>query len=546
MKNLTAVVALILAILVATILIGISFNMLDVRVHAPGFSGLSLGPGGESEQSDGGRDAGKQGGNTAPAQNTDDGNGGQTEVGPGGNPQTAGNVSSVVRVTATTVPVVDTPGGKLLDTTTRILDYESVVYPGNNFSVSGSVTDSLGDKVSGPVVEIYLDNDGTGINQTLCGSGMVNEGTFHVIALVPADTDVGIYNLSARTIGNHRYSSSVDSKKTRLVAETTLQLEVPADLVADHSFPVSVILTEKASGKPVRGQPVSIQAGLLAAGAMTDDQGVARTNVSYYSGGNRTIVASFGGSDGHSGSSIARELSIQEAPAPDWLSMIIRVWIVSIVTQVVLMVAAVISFILIDRARKPANSGNLPVIPETPPDQLPAVMPYRIEYPGIAAPLPAVWGIDKQLDITVVGPQNNRDVLRLYLDGMPADELVMAGESPTASLILFKGSHILTIRDTVESSTVLAESTVRIVDYREEVVRIFNELFSLMRSRFEEISPDSTPREMQWVAMQSLPEDKWDRLDRIVSTFEIANYSLHGVGREDYIRSYLAMRELGV
>ena len=146
----------------------------------------------------------------------------------------------------------------------------------------------------------------------------------------------------------------------------------------------------------------------------------------------------------------------------------------------------------------------------------------------------------------MIGPQTNQGGLKLYLDGMPADDLVLREESAVASLQLSKGPHILTIRRTGEDSAVLAESNLRIVDYREEVVRIFNELFSLMRCRFEAIRPDSTPREMQCVALQNLPEAKWDRLDRIIATFEIANYSLHGVSREDYIQSYLAMVELGV
>jgi hypothetical protein len=35
-------------------------------------------------------------------------------------------------------------------------------------------------------------------------------------------------------------------------------------------------------------------------------------------------------------------------------------------------------------------------------------------------------------------------------------------------------------------------------------------------------------------------------LDRVVTIFEVANYSLHGIGRDDYVKSYLSIKELAL
>lgn len=541
MKKLASIAAIVLAVIVATALIDLSFSMLDVRMHAPGFGWLSVGPGGDSGGS--GRDGHGDGQNGTYSPATHTSGDGQTEVRPGG-PKDAGNASSVVHATATQVPVVQAPAGQQLATTTRILGYDAYEAKSKNYTVTGSVIDSRGNKVSGPGIELYLAKDGTGTNRTLYGKGMASDGAFSVQAAVPAGIDVGDYSLIARTVDNYQYSGSEDGKSVRVTAETALSIGVPKNLVAGTQFPANATLREKASGNPVPGQTVSIGAGLLSTAAVTDDRGVARANASFSSGGNRTITATYGGNDYYYGSTAELELPVAGAQAPDWFQLILETIMASLALQASLSIAAAIVLVIYDRTRKPAKDGSIPGSVTLQSDKPQRVPLYRIEYPGIAARLPAVWGAGEPLGVRVLGPQTGNGKLGLYLDGGLTEALTLTDGMASVVLTPGKGSHILTIRAMGGGSEALAESEVRIVDYREEVVRIFNDLFHTLRSRFEEIGPDATPRELQWAATSHLPYDKQASIDRIVSAFEIANYSLHAVGREDYVTSYVSMREI--
>jgi hypothetical protein len=92
----------------------------------------------------------------------------------------------------------------------------------------------------------------------------------------------------------------------------------------------------------------------------------------------------------------------------------------------------------------------------------------------------------------------------------------------------------------------LASARVRVVDYREEVVRLFNDLCHRACSRFAPTAVLATPRELPGVIGPYMAEAGDRHLDRIITIFEVANYSLHGIKREDYVNSYISIRELAL
>jgi hypothetical protein len=97
-----------------------------------------------------------------------------------------------------------------------------------------------------------------------------------------------------------------------------------------------------------------------------------------------------------------------------------------------------------------------------------------------------------------------------------------------------------------EGGKELAYARVRIVDYREEVVRLFNELYHRLCSQFETTTELATPREFLGTVGPYVPDGGDRLLDRVITIFEVANYSLHGIGRNDYVTSYLSIRELAL
>jgi hypothetical protein len=115
----------------------------------------------------------------------------------------------------------------------------------------------------------------------------------------------------------------------------------------------------------------------------------------------------------------------------------------------------------------------------------------------------------------------------------------------TVSLRLKKGDHRVTVRATADflpsgDSWV----NVRIVDYREEIVRMFNEMCRRFTSADDGGGDVLTPRELERSVGARMPETKRRWLDDFVTTFERANYSVHEIRRADFERMYTS--ELGV
>ncbi|MCW4012521.1 MAG: hypothetical protein NWF07_05950, partial [Candidatus Bathyarchaeota archaeon] len=83
---------------------------------------------------------------------------------------------------------------------------------------------------------------------------------------------------------------------------------------------------------------------------------------------------------------------------------------------------------------------------------------------------------------------------------------------------------------------------IKIVDYREEIILLFNNRFNEARERFERIKDNYTARELYNHLKEQTPEAAYEPLWRVVSLFEEANYSLHVINRDHYTRFYSAMR----
>ncbi|WP_424357302.1 Ig-like domain-containing protein [Methanocella sp. MCL-LM] len=326
--------------------------------------------------------------------------------------------------------------------------------------------------------------------------------------------------------------------------ETLLDLELPAEALAGDEFQVSTVLVENASGKPLAGIPITIGTGLFSTCVVTDEQGRGRANVSFSSAGNHTVMATFGGNAGFTGSSAAREVTVTEKPLYDWLSGLVLPIVLAVIATIALTILIVAACLILGKVRKP-RGDRVPVVQARTADR-PVQGPetgYRIEFEGIESPLPAVWGVGEPLHIRLIGPENCHTTLGLFVDGEQIDEVRIEAGAGFSSVLPGKGEHLLTVK---ADSEVLAASTVRIVDYREEIVRLFNSFYASVRAQSETLPGDATPREMQWAISARLSREHQGSLDRAVSTFEIANYSTHTVGRKEYVTSYISVQELKI
>jgi hypothetical protein len=168
--------------------------------------------------------------------------------------------------------------------------------------------------------------------------------------------------------------------------------------------------------------------------------------------------------------------------------------------------------------------------------------------PEIDAELPAVWGVDEPLVIqgkitTMENTPSLSESLTLLLN---ETKLTTAKSNPDGVIrhveaIPVKGVHrLILFHPGEELRTVL---DIKIVDYREEIIRLFNNRFKESREMFQTIKDNYTARELYEYLREQVPEVSHEPLRGLVFIFEEANYSLHEVNRSHYTRFFHAMRK---
>ena len=84
----------------------------------------------------------------------------------------------------------------------------------------------------------------------------------------------------------------------------------------------------------------------------------------------------------------------------------------------------------------------------------------------------------------------------------------------------------------------------RVVDFREEIVRLYNSFLDWARSSTGNPLDRATPREVEVMLVSgSLPVSQ-KSLDELISRFEEADYSEHPIARRHYEAMYRAWREV--
>ncbi|HEY3273111.1 MAG TPA: DUF4129 domain-containing protein [Methanocella sp.] len=206
-------------------------------------------------------------------------------------------------------------------------------------------------------------------------------------------------------------------------------------------------------------------------------------------------------------------------------------------------VIAVVAFLIIRRRR---NACRISTIPTTIAPILPAPVPdsyeglIQLQFPQIHAPFPLTWGAGEPLELVIACKEEAIGEAMLTIDGGEARKVLLENGMATVSLKLDKGYHKVTVSAMAGASpSEDSWASVRIVEYREEIVRMFND----MCRRFTP-SDDLTPRELERSLGAQLPETKQKLLGAAVTTFEQANYSLHEIRRTDFERMYTS--EMGV
>ena len=170
---------------------------------------------------------------------------------------------------------------------------------------------------------------------------------------------------------------------------------------------------------------------------------------------------------------------------------------------------------------------------------------------NMATDLPDVWGVGEDVSITVAAVDGEGQAL-------VGTEIVVtvAGEEPmalvsgddgactlhwTASEL---GQHTVSVTFSGDEDQLSASEirNFRVVDFRAEIVRLYNSFLDWARSSTGNPLDRATPREVELMLVSgSLPVSQ-KSLDEIISRFEEADYSEHPIARRHYEAMYRAWR----
>jgi hypothetical protein len=171
-----------------------------------------------------------------------------------------------------------------------------------------------------------------------------------------------------------------------------------------------------------------------------------------------------------------------------------------------------------------------------------------ILFPEIESSLPSVWGNGELLQVMFNRKDEESNVeLRIEWgdDNEPETAPSAQGRRILTHMFTLPGEYVIKAGYQDKSGKEFSSwRKIRIVDYREEMVRLFGEMLEELNLEDREITRDLTPREVERLLSERLKNVSKESLRRVIDGFEEANYSTHPVNRESYVRMYRAIREV--
>ncbi|KXA89235.1 hypothetical protein AKJ61_03320 [candidate division MSBL1 archaeon SCGC-AAA259B11] len=170
----------------------------------------------------------------------------------------------------------------------------------------------------------------------------------------------------------------------------------------------------------------------------------------------------------------------------------------------------------------------------------------EINFSSIDDRFPDVWGVDDPLQIMISLKGNGEPgekELDFKIDGEKVEKLKTDASGQASLKHKFEEKGTYEVGVFFRKGQIEADRAIRIVEYREEIVRLFNSSFNLYKDHGIDLREETTPREFQRKVSEL---EKIDRkaLERMTTIFEIARYSLHPIGRSKYEKMYNSYKKV--
>jgi hypothetical protein len=166
--------------------------------------------------------------------------------------------------------------------------------------------------------------------------------------------------------------------------------------------------------------------------------------------------------------------------------------------------------------------------------------------------MPDVWGKDDGL-LIVFSVDGSPEMLAQYSLDIEygtgaADREALTAAGRATQMHIFHQTGVYNIQAVlvkeVRNGYLPASRMVRIVDYREEIVSLYNEMLASLESQDFSFTPRMTVREVEARLWQVYPALSSGITNTLVTVFEEANYSLHPIARPAYEKMFRAVKEV--
>ena len=376
-----------------------------------------------------------------------------------------------------------------------------------------------------------------------------SEGYFNITFKVPENQTLG----EALIKYSLEYYSVEKLQRIKVMARTTIQCTNKNTLKPGETLNVTVSLTDNLN-QPVTNATVKLvflfKDENKTFEKATDNNGAAEIfNITIPKdfSGNITYTATFNGNEFYLPSSYKSSIKVvPDTSSPNMLYFLFAGFPIPIV----------IISAYIWRRRKATREATHEVQAEQEKSEV-TITPkmegpkLSIEFPQIQTPFPLVWGVGEPLKvkITLNDPSNHpipSATIKLNVDKFGEKKLKTSKDGEVEATYTFNEKGTYKFKASYkkdEGDEVTAEAEVRIVDYKEEVVKLFNSFYTSTKEKYKGVGDEMTPRELQSTLMSQTSQVKHKPLDTIISTFEVANYSLHPITRKEYEQMYLSINE---
>ncbi len=180
--------------------------------------------------------------------------------------------------------------------------------------------------------------------------------------------------------------------------------------------------------------------------------------------------------------------------------------------------------------------------------------PLKIVLPDIETQFPNVWGINDKLRIEIVLNNNVLEKIQkreaeALIDGenVAFVKLSQQGRGGLSHVFTKKGEHKVQaiLPRTSGRQPWSAEIKLHVVEYVEEIIRLYNEFVGELASYDIHAHNKMTAREIESLILRTGDFDP-ETLRKVTTYFEKAEYSNHLTGRKDYEIMYLSLKELDI